>query len=103
MLLVDDDGAELRHGHEDRRAGTEDDARATAESLAPGFEPLGIGERRMQYRDGCGEALAETRDELRREADLRHQHQHRSILREEALREAQIHLGLAASGHPFQK
>ena len=49
-----------------------------------------------------GEALAEAADELRREADLRHQHQRPPAAREHALHDMQIDLGLAAAGDAVQ-
>ena len=42
-------------------------------------------------------------DELRRQRDLRHQHERAAARREHALDEAQVHLGLAAAGDAVQE
>ncbi len=52
----------------------------------------------MQHRDGRGEALTEAADELRRETDLRHQHQRALSASQRLLDGVQVHLGLAAAG-----
>ena len=78
MLLVDDDDPEVRHRREDRAAHADADARLAAAEALPLRVPLGGGEARVQDRDVVAEARAEAPDELRRERDLRHEHERAS-------------------------
>ena len=57
----------------------------------------------MQRDDRRGQALAKARDELRRQRDLRHQHERAAARREHALDEVQVHLRLAAAGDTVQE
>ena len=95
--------AEIRDRREHRRARAEHDARLARHALAPGGEAFGVGERGMQHRHRNGETLAETPDELRREPDLRHQHQRALAAAQRSLDRVQIDLGLAAAGDAVQQ
>ena len=57
----------------------------------------------MQHRHGVAEALAEARDDLRRQRDLGHEHEHAPVLRERVLGRAQVDLGLAGAGDAVQQ
>ena len=52
---------------------------------------------------GHREALAKSRHELRRESDLRHQHQRAPLVPQAVLDGVQVHLGLAAAGNAVQQ
>ncbi len=52
----------------------------------------------MKNRERHIEPLGEALDELRREADLRHQYERTLTARERTLHYLQVHLGLAATG-----
>ena len=87
MLLVDDDrGRASGTGANTAERVPMHDARCAAAARAPGRSALAVGERGMQRGDRHREALAEARDELRREPDLRHQHQRPRARRERLLR-----------------
>jgi hypothetical protein len=103
VLFVDDDEPEIGDRREHRRARAEHDARFSGNALAPGREPLGIGERGVQHRHRRIEALAETRDQLRREPDFRHQHQRALTASQRVVRRMEVHLGLAAAGDAIQQ
>ena len=76
VFLVDDDQPGARQRREHRRARADDDPGAPVPRPDPGVQALPVGEPRMQERDLRGrKAPAEALHELRREADLRHQHQ----------------------------
>ena len=58
----------------------------------------------MQRRDAQSRARgAHARDELRREVDLRHEHQHLPAAREHGVRRREVDLGLAAAGDAVQQ
>ncbi len=59
---------------------------------------LGLPERGVEHRDRGAEPLAEAADGLRRERDLRHEHDRAEPSRECRLACLEIHLGLAAPG-----
>ena len=103
VFLVDDHDAEIRDRREHRRARAEHDARLARQALAPGRQPLGVGQRGVQQRQRHGEALAEARHQLRRETDLRHQHQRALSAPQRVLDRVQIDLGLAAAGDAVEQ
>ena len=49
------------------------------------------------------EARAEQRRHLRRQRDLRHEHQHAAAASPDRVSEPQVDLGLAAAGHAVQQ
>ena len=73
-----------------------------AEGAAPGDQPLMVGEPGVQHRHRRVEALAEPRHQLRRQPDLRHQHQRPPPRGEHALDQPQVDLRLAAAGDAVQ-
>ena len=103
VLLVHDDQADARQGREDRRARTHDDAHeARADGLVD-RPALAVGEPGVQHGDLVAEARGEAACGLRRERDLRHQHEHAAVAPERALGGAEVHLGLARPCHPVEQ
>ena len=74
VLLVDDHEPEVAHRGEDRRACAHDDARLAPRDPIALVAALGLAERRVENRHRVAEPLAEATDGLRRERDLRHEH-----------------------------
>ena len=103
VLLVDHDQAELAQRREDGRAGTDADAGLAASQSPPLVVALARGESRVQD----GEAIAEPRPEachrLRRQADLRHQHDRPLAARQGRLDRGEVDLGLARAGDAVQE
>ena len=103
VLLVDDDEAEIDEWREDRRAGSDDDPRFAACDPPPFVPALAGREPAVHDRDGVAETLLRSRQQLRGEGDLRHEHQHRPAGGARARRELQVDLGLAAARHAVQQ
>ena len=98
MLLVHHHQREPRQGGERREARAEHDAGLAARRREPGRRARHVLQGAVQQRNvGFGKGVAETRFELRREADLRHQHQHLAAFLEHPCDQAQVDLGLAAA------
>ncbi len=57
----------------------------------------------MQHGDGVAEAFDEATDDLRRQRDLRNQHDRSAPLLERCRRGAQVDLGLPGAGHAVQQ
>ncbi len=74
MLLVDDDRAQVADRGEDRRAGADHDPLAAAAQRLPGGEALALAQRRVEQGHVVAEGGAEAAERLRRQRDLRHQH-----------------------------
>ena len=98
MLLVDDHEPDVAHRREDRRARADDDPRLAAGDAVALVAPLGLAECRVEDRDGVPESLPEPADRLRREGDLRHEHDRSEPSGECRLAGLEVHLGLAAPG-----
>ena len=103
VLLVDADDAEVAHRREDRRARADDDARLAARDALALVAALALGERRVQHGDAVAEARGEARERLRRERDLRDEHDRAAATRERLLAGAQVDLGLAAAGRAVEQ
>ena len=104
VLLVDDDKPELRHWRQYSQPCAEDNSRFAARGSQPprstrrGFEPA------VQNADGgIGKRRAESRFELRGQADFRYQDQRLPSLRERFGDQVQVDFSLAASGHAVQQ
>ena len=99
VLLVDHDQSEPRHRREDRQPRAQHQLRATQVRREPVPQALRRREAAVKRHDRvAGEALGETRLELRRQVDLGHQHQHLLAALQGGLGGAQVDLGLAAAG-----
>ena len=103
MLLVDDDQPGVGERREDRRPRADHDARLAAARRAPGPQSLDVGQRRVQHRERHGEARRETGDQLRRQRDLRHQHERLLAALHDGVDRAQVDLGLAAARDAVQQ
>ena len=76
MLLVDDDEPEALHRRENGRAWPNANPRLAAAHAKPLVAALARTQPGMEHRDPVAEPRLEARDRLRREADLRHEHDH---------------------------
>ncbi len=77
MLLVHDDGAEIRQRREDRRPRAHGDALLPALEREPGVVAFAVAQRRVQDGHAVAEHGPEAIDRLRGEGDLRHEHDRR--------------------------
>ena len=97
MLLVDDDEPKIAYRREDGAARADDDAgRARADAM-PFVVAFAVGKRRMQHRDARAKTAREAAHRLRRERDLRHQHDGAASLRELVRNGLEIDFRLARS------
>ena len=103
VLLVDDDHAEPRQGGEDGRARADDDARLAVARPPPLVEALAHAERAVQERDLAGEASGEALDRLRRQRDLRDEHDRLLPSGEHVGDQPKVDLGLAARGDAVEE
>ena len=88
---------------EDRRARADRDPRLARAQPPPLVVALALAERGVQQRDGVAEARLEAPDRLRRQRDLRHEHDHALPALERPRRGAQVDLGLARAGDAVQE
>src|SRR3954470_3388993 len=95
VLLVDDDDAGACERHEYGRARADDDLRLAARRGEPGACTLDLAESRVQRGDVDAEPLAETAQRLRRQRDLRQQHERLLAAREAGGDRGEVDLGLA--------
>ena len=103
LLLVDDDDAEVAHGREHRRARADHDARPAGLDLFEAVAALSGGQRRVQHRDQIAELCGELPQHLRRQSDLRDEHDGALSGLERVRDQAQIDLRLAAARHAEQQ
>ena len=103
VLLIDHDEAELVERGEYRRAGADDDPRLTPMGGAPGVAALAGAALRMHDDDAGTEAALETLDQLRRQRDLGHEHQHLAAMGQRPGNGLKIHFGLAAARDAVQE
>ena len=97
VLLVHDDDAGAGQGDEDGGARADDHCCPPAARGQPSPHAIAPRERRMQHHHRDAQPGPKSLDHLRREPDLRHQHQGLSTGRDHALDERQIDLGLPAA------
>ena len=103
MFLIHHDQGEPGQRCEYGGARADQDAGLAAMRGSPSVASCGAGERGMQNRNTCAEAPTEPLDQLRRERDLRHQHQRLAAAGYRCSNYPQIHLGLAATGYTVEK
>ena len=103
MLLVDHHQPEVGDGGEHGRARPDGDPRLAGAQPPPLVVALAFAERGVQQRHGVAEARLEARDGLRRERDLRHEHDHAAPALERVRAGAQVDLGLAGAGDAVQQ
>jgi hypothetical protein len=102
----DDQQAKPGQGREHRQARAQHDAGAPFVRREPGCGAFGAGQGAVQAGHRlAGEARAQARLQLRRQADFRHQQQGLClrISGEQPLDRRQVDLGLAAAGHAVQQ
>ncbi len=102
VLFVDDHHADPGQRREHRRPRADHDAGLAARDGPLSHAPLDVAERAVQHHYTPGEAPAEARGQLRRERDLRHQHQRLPSERQRLRDRLQVDLGLARPGHAVQ-
>ena len=90
--------SQVRRGGEDRAAGADDHRDGPLGDPLPVPVPLGVAQVAVQHGHRA-EPLAEPLDRLRREADLRHQHDRLPAEMDHLLDRLDVDLGLAAAGH----
>ena len=108
VLLIDNHEAKRLHRREHRRARADDDPRPALPNLVPLVVPLPGGEMAVQHGDQCllrpvAESRLEPLDCLRRQRNLRHEHDGALPLAKRVRDRLQIHLRLAAAGHAVQQ
>ena len=103
VLLVHHHRAEPLDRREHRRAGSERDPRPPLAQPGPLVEPLAVGEPAVQDRHLVAEPRPEPRRQLRRQRDLRHQHQRPAPRRQRVGDDVQVHLRLPAPRDPVQQ
>ena len=106
MLLVDHDEAEVLQRREHRRARADHDLHAARADVLPLVVPLARREMAVQHGHARllpGKAGAKALHRLRRQRDLRHQHQRGAARRHHLRDRLQIDLRLAAAGHAVQQ
>ena len=103
VFFVDDEQSRFGQRREHRRARTDDDARFAACGGGPHAGARGVVEPRMQGMHFDAQPRAESRERLRRQSDLRHEHERLPPAREAIGDRLQIDLGLAAAGDAFEQ
>ena len=88
---------------EHRRARADHDVDVAAADAVPLIVALAVRQAAVLDRDRRAEPRAEQRRHLRRERDLRDQHQHAAAAGADRIRQPQVHLGLAAAGHAVEQ
>ena len=103
MLLVDADHAERRDRREDRRSGANDDRRRPARDPHALVPPFRLRQRRVEDGDAVAEPRAQAADGLRRERDLRHEHDRALSPLERRGAGLEVDLRLAAAGRSVEE
>ena len=103
VLLVDDDQPDAAHRREHRRPRADDDPRLAPRDPVALVAPLRRAERRVHDRDAVAEPATEASHRLRREGDLRHEHDRPEPALERCRAGLEVDLRLAAAGRPLQQ
>ena len=103
VLLVDDDEAQARHRREDRRSSSDDDRRSPGRDPRALVTSFRVGQPRVENRDPIAEACAKAPDGLRRQRDLRDEHDDGAPPLERRGGGLQVDLGLPASSRPMEQ
>ena len=103
MLLVHDHDADPFERSEDGGAGADHDRHLSSPDPPPLVVALPVGKAAVEDGDATAEAAFEPPHQLRREGDLRHQHQGGPALLQNYSYRAKVDLGLAAAGHAVQE
>jgi hypothetical protein len=104
VLFVDDDQAQAWQRHKDGQASAQHQIGLPQMGQQPVPQPLRGGQAAVQAdQHAARKTLGKARFELRREIDLRHQHQGLLPPVQRILGGVQIDLGLATAGDPVQQ
>ena len=103
VLFVDDDEAQPFEWREHGTASADDHTDAAFAGIAPSGQPFAVRQRRVQHGQSAAEAGPEPVDQLGRQANFGHQHQPLLAAGQHVFQQAQVHLGLAATGDAFQQ
>ena len=103
LLFVYDNQANVRHGRERGAPRADDDIKLTLRDAPPFVIPLPQRQSAVKHRNATGKSLPEAADGLRRQRDLRHEHDAPPALLNHAPERLQIHLRLAAPRHAVQQ
>ncbi len=103
LLLINDDEADVFQRGEDGAPGAHHDIRAAVLDHLPLEQALGVIERRVLDGHPPPEPALEAEDHLRRQADLRHQHEGAASQCQTPLDELQEHQRLAAAGDAVEE
>ena len=103
VLLVDADEPEPRQRREDRRSGSDDHRRRAGGDPFALVTPLRLGQPGMKDGDAIAEPGAEASERLRRQRDLRDEHDRAVAARDGRCAGLEIHLGLAAAGRAVEQ
>ena len=102
VLFVHDEEPRARERHEHRRTRPHDDLRRAVARMGPRREPFAVGEPGMECLHAAGKAGVKAREQLRGETDLGNEHERLAAVADHLFDEPQIHLRLAAAGHPLE-
>ena len=102
VLFVDDDQPEIRLRREHRRPRADHDVVAPVGDAVPLVEQLAVAQAAVQHGHAL-EPLAEAPHRLRRQRDLRHQHDRPPPGRDAAIERVEVHLRLAAARDAVQQ
>jgi hypothetical protein len=97
VFLVDDNQADFPHRREHGRARADDESGVAVARLPPRAKAFDVRKARVQKRRLDAQAGPKTCDELRREPDLRYQHQDLLAARHGLRNQVQVDLRLAAA------
>ena len=106
VFLIHDDDSRLAHRRKNRAACANDDASLARMNAMPFIVPFALGKSAVQHRHRvarAGEPALEPLDRLRRQGNLRHQHERAPTLRARHRDGLQVDLRLAAAGDPVQQ
>ncbi len=99
VFLVDDDQPRVLQRREHRRPRADHHVDVAAPDAMPLIVALAVRQPAVLDGHGGAKPRAEQRRHLRRQRDLRHEHQHTAAALADHIGEAEVDLGLAAAGH----
>ena len=104
VLFVHDDGAEVAQRGKNRGTRADDNALLPAAQREPRVVPLSVRERAVQHRNSIAEDGAKPIDGLRRQRNLRNEHDRRlSLLQHDSAQHLEVDERLAAPRHAVQQ
>ena len=103
VLLVEDDQSHVRGRREERGARSDHHRIAPGGDSLPGGVALRVGKAGVEHRHPVAEAGGEPVGDLRRQGDLRHEHERRFAVAKAPGGGAQIELGFPAAGDSVEQ